>query len=55
MVEVIVLGSGIAGLTASIHASDNGAEVSLISPDYSERSPSVMAMGGINAALNTNV
>ncbi|MBQ9025902.1 MAG: FAD-binding protein [Methanobrevibacter sp.] len=53
MVEVIVLGSGIAGLTASIHASDNGAEVSLISPDYSERSQSVMAMGGINAALNT--
>ncbi|MBR0270692.1 MAG: FAD-binding protein [Methanobrevibacter sp.] len=53
MVDIIVVGSGIAGLTASIHASDNGARVSLISPDYSERSQSVMAMGGINAALDT--
>ncbi len=53
MVEIIVVGAGIAGLTASIKACDNGANVSLISPDYSERAQSVMAMGGINAALNT--
>lgn len=53
MVNIIVVGAGIAGLTASIKACDNGANVSLISPDYSERSQSVMAMGGINAALNT--
>ena len=53
MVDIIVVGAGIAGLTASIKACDNGANVSLISPDYSERSQSVMAMGGINAALNT--
>ena len=53
MVDIVVVGAGIAGLTASIKASENGANVSLISPDYSERSQSVMAMGGINAALNT--
>ena len=53
MVDIIVVGAGIAGLTASIKACDKGANVSLISSDYSERSQSVMAMGGINAALNT--
>ena len=53
MVEIIVVGAGLAGLAASIRACDNGANVSMISPDYSERSQSVMAMGGINAALNT--
>ncbi len=53
MVDIIVVGAGVAGLTAAIKACDNGANVSLISPDYSERTQSVMAMGGINAALNT--
>ena len=53
MVNVIVVGAGIAGLTASIRACDRGANVSLISPDYSERTQSVMAMGGINASMNT--
>uniref|UniRef100_UPI00388CF93F FAD-binding protein n=1 Tax=Methanobrevibacter sp. TaxID=66852 RepID=UPI00388CF93F len=53
MVDIIVVGSGIAGLAASVNAADMGADVSLISPDYCERSQSVMAMGGINAALNT--
>ena len=53
MVKIIVVGAGIAGLTSAIRASQSGAEVALISPDYSERSQSVMAMGGINAALNT--
>lgn len=51
MREIVVVGAGIAGLTAAIKASDAGAHVTLISPDYSERSQSVMAMGGINAAL----
>ncbi len=54
MSEIIVIGAGIAGMTAAIKASDLGAHVSLISPDYSERSQSVMAMGGINAALGKN-
>ena len=52
MKRIIVVGAGLAGLTAAIKASDK-AKVDLISPDYSERSQSVMAMGGINAALNT--
>ena len=51
--DVIIVGAGIAGLTASIRASEMGADVDLISPDFSERSQSVMAMGGINASLNT--
>ena len=53
MSRVIIIGAGLAGLTAAINASDNGADVDLISPDFSERSQSVMAMGGINASLNT--
>lgn len=52
MNEIIVVGAGMAGMTAAIRASDN-AHIDLISPDYSERSQSVMAMGGINAALDT--
>ena len=51
MTEIVIVGAGIAGLTAAIKAADTGAHVKLISPDYSERSQSVMAMGGINAAL----
>lgn len=48
-----IIGSGLAGLTAAIKASEMGEKVNLISPNYSETSQSVMAMGGINAALNT--
>lgn len=51
--NVIVIGSGLAGLCAAVKASDLGADVTLISPNYSETAQSVMAMGGINAALNT--
>lgn len=54
MIEIAIVGAGIAGLTAAIKAADIGAHVKLISPDYSERSQSVMAMGGINAALKGN-
>lgn len=51
--KLIVVGSGIAGMTAAIQAADMGVEVCLISPYSSERSQSVMAAGGINAALDT--
>jgi succinate dehydrogenase / fumarate reductase flavoprotein subunit len=54
MSEIVIVGAGIAGMTAAIKASDMGAHVKLISPDYSERSQSVMAMGGINAAIKSN-
>ena len=51
--NVVIVGAGLAGLSAAVRASDLGADVSLISPNYSETSQSVMAMGGINASLNT--
>lgn len=51
--NVVIVGAGLAGLTAAVRASDLGANVSLISPNFSETSQSVMAMGGINASLNT--
>ena len=54
MSEVVIVGAGIAGLTAAIKAAELGAHATLISPDYSERSQSVMAMGGINAALGSD-
>ena len=50
---VNVIGCGLAGLTASIKVAWLGGNVNLISPTYSETAQSVMAMGGINAALNT--
>ena len=51
--NVIVVGAGLAGLTCSIKLAEKGIGVLLFSPAPSERSQSVMAMGGINAALNT--
>lgn len=53
MSEVVVVGSGLAGLSASIRAAELGQHVTLVSPMPAERSQSVMAMGGINAALDT--
>lgn len=51
--NVIVIGAGLAGLTAAICAAEGGAHVTIVAPQYSERAQSVMAMGGINAALDT--
>ncbi len=54
MVEkIIVIGAGLAGLTCSLKAANKNINVELFSPAPSERSQSVMAMGGINASLNT--
>ena len=54
MVEkIIVVGAGLSGLTCSVKSASKNIEVKLFSPSHSERSQSVMAMGGINAALNT--
>lgn len=53
MAEIIVVGNGLAGLSASITAAELGAKVTLVSQSVPERSQSVMAAGGINAALNT--
>lgn len=53
MKKVLVIGSGISGLTCAIECAKHGNSVILASPYSSERSQSVMAAGGINAALNT--
>ena len=53
MKKLIVVGSGIAGLTCAVECAAQGGSVVLVSPYVSERSQSVMAAGGINAALDT--
>jgi succinate dehydrogenase / fumarate reductase flavoprotein subunit len=52
MTEIVVIGCGLAGLSAAIAGAERGAHVTLVSPMVPERSQSVMAMGGINAALD---
>ena len=49
---VLVVGSGISGMTAAISLAEKGIRSILVSPFVSERSQSVMAAGGINAALD---
>ena len=49
---VLVVGSGISGMTAAIALAEKGIRSILVSPFVSERSQSVMAAGGINAALD---
>ena len=50
--KVLVIGSGIAGLTAAIRSAELDCSVVLVSPYVSERAQSVMAAGGINAVLD---
>ncbi len=52
MKTVLIVGSGISGMTAAISLAEKGIKSILISPFVSERSQSVMAAGGINAALD---
>jgi len=49
MKHVIIIGSGISGLSAAIYAAKNGMKVQLLSSDLPERSQSVLAAGGMNA------
>lgn len=51
MKRVLVVGSGIAGLTCSIECAKRGIKTTLISPYPEERAQSVLAAGGINAVL----
>lgn len=53
MGKILIVGSGISGLSAAISLAQKGKSVVLLSPYASERAQSVMAAGGINAALNT--
>ena len=52
MKRVLVIGSGISGLTTAIECASRDMEVLLVSPFPSERAQSVLAAGGINAALD---
>ena len=49
MKNVLIIGSGIAGLSCAIRCAEQGVKATLISPFPSERAQSVMAAGGINA------
>ena len=53
MNRINIIGAGLAGLSAAITLSENGALCNLISLQQSERAQSVLAEGGINGALNT--
>ena len=50
---MIIIGSGAAGLSVALEFAKNGTRSILISDMPSERSQSVMAEGGINAAMDT--
>ena len=50
--EVIVVGGGLAGLSASMKLAEKGAKVKVFSIVPVKRSHSVCAQGGINAAVN---
>lgn len=49
----IIVGAGLAGLSAAIHLAKEGIRSRLVSSQPSERAQSVLAAGGINGALNT--
>ena len=51
MIDVLVIGSGGAGLTAALSAKKEGASVLVVGKVYPSNSQTSMAQGGINAAL----
>lgn len=51
--DVIVVGTGIAGLNAALHAKRTGLKVAVIAKSNPLRSNSAVASGGINAVLKT--
>src|SRR5690348_1963421 len=50
--EVIVVGGGLAGLSAAMKLAEKGCRVKIVSVTKCKRSHSVCAQGGINAAMN---
>lgn len=50
--EIIVVGGGLAGLSAAMRLAERGCYVKLVSITKVKRSHSVCAQGGINAAIN---
>lgn len=51
MLDIIIIGSGAAGLTAALNASKNNSKILVISKTYPTHSQTVQAQGGINAVL----
>ena len=51
MVDVLVIGSGGAGMVAALSAKEAGARVAIVGKNYATRSQTCMAQGGINAAI----
>lgn len=51
--EIVVVGGGLAGLSATMKLAEQGCKVKLISLTKVKRSHSVCAQGGINAAINS--
>ena len=51
MKHVLIIGSGLSGLSCAIELANKGVRTTLVSPYPSERAQSVMAAGGINAAM----
>jgi succinate dehydrogenase / fumarate reductase, flavoprotein subunit len=51
--KIVIVGGGLAGLSAALDAAENGHDVDIISIVPVKRSHSVCAQGGINAAKNT--
>lgn len=52
MRQVLIIGAGLAGLSAAVSLAEQNMESCLISLQPSERAQSVLAEGGINAAMN---
>ena len=50
---ITIIGAGLAGLSAAITLAELGVRSNLVSRQSSERSQSVLAEGGVNAALDT--
>ncbi|MCE2983380.1 MAG: succinate dehydrogenase flavoprotein subunit [Parachlamydia sp.] len=50
--DVVVVGGGLAGLSAAMKLAENGCNVKIVSVTKVKRSHSVCAQGGINAAMN---
>ena len=51
MKKVLIIGSGLSGLSCALELAQKGISSTLVSPYPSERAQSVMAAGGINASL----
>jgi len=51
MIDVLIIGSGGAGLTAALSAKEAGASVLVVGKSYPTNSQTSMAQGGMNAAL----